>query len=419
MPNREGSYVNAHRMWLRLEELAKLGRTPDGGVTRLALSTEDRAAAEMVGNWLEPLGFAHTLDSAGNHFWQYPADSDEPAVMVGSHLDSVPNGGRFDGAAGVVAAAEVAQVLVENGKVPKRPLVVVAFANEEGVRFPGGLMGSQALAGVFEDDSLLRTTDSNGTSLRDALTAFGVKHPSLTAAARPAGSTAAYFELHIEQGSVLEEAGHTTGFVSGITGLYQARVRFGGRSGHAGATPMAGRRDPILGAAHVMQQTESIALASEGSVRGTVGWVEVRPGAENVIPDSVQLSIDLRSLDEVALLSAVASVKAEMRAVSEARGLSCEVATEQYTAPVLLDHELRSHLERVALDSGVLHSTLASGGGHDAMIMQSICPTAMVFVRSKNGLSHCPEEYSSPEDLAAGTELLLRGVAKATHVQLG
>jgi allantoate deiminase len=168
-----------------------------------------------------------------------------------------------------------------------------------------------------------------------------------------------------------------------------------------------------------MQQTESIALASEGSVRGTVGWVEAWPGAENVIPDSVQLSIDLRSLDEEALMSAVARVKAEMRAVSQSRGLTFEVMTEHYTAPVMLDYELLSHLERVASDLGLLHSTLASGGGHDAMIMQSVCPTAMVFVRSKDGLSHCPEEYSSPEDLAAGTELLLRGVAKATRVQLG
>src|SRR5690554_3089087 len=188
--------VQQDRIWQRLEILSGFGATADGGVTRLALSSEDRAAAEEVGRWLEPLGFLHTLDSAGNHFWRYDNGLDGPAVLVGSHLDSVPNGGRFDGAAGVVAAAEVAQALVQSGVELRRPVEVVAFANEEGVRYPGGLMGSQALAGRFTDDSLLDELDSGGVSLRSALADFGVAQPSLTAAARPAGSVATYFELH-------------------------------------------------------------------------------------------------------------------------------------------------------------------------------------------------------------------------------
>lgn len=405
--------VQQERIWQRLETLSGFGATPGGGVTRLALSMEDRAAAEEVGRWLEPHGFSHRLDSAGNHFWRYDNGLTGPAVLVGSHLDSVPNGGRFDGAAGVVAAAEVAQVLVQSGTRVRRPLEVIAFANEEGVRYPGGLMGSQALAGKFADDSLLDIQDPGGVSLRSALADFGVPSPSLLAARRDPESLAAYFELHVEQGGVLEEAGAPVGLVSGITGLYQARLELTGRSGHAGATPMQGRRDPMLGFAQVARMVEAVARASAGAVRGTVGWVSASPGAENVIPASVRFSIDVRSVDGASLDGALQEVYTELKRVCAERDLSFKVLTEQHTEPVILDPGLRSRLETMAQRIGVEHPTLPSGGGHDAMIMQSVCPTAMVFVRSRQGLSHCPEEYSSAEDLAVGAELLLMGVAQA------
>lgn len=409
--------MDQDRIWRRLQALARHGGTGDGGVTRLALGRVDRAAADEVGKWLAPLGFAHTMDSAGNNFWRYPRGSRGPAVLVGSHLDSVPSGGRFDGAAGVVAAAEVAQVLVQSGRRLQLPIEVVAFANEEGVRFPGGLMGSQAAAGLFQDDLLLDVIDAEGVSLRSALFDYGVPLPSLTGARRDADSVAAYFELHVEQGGVLEAADVPVGLVSGITGLYQARIEFTGRSGHAGATPMQGRRDPLAGAARVVQKVEQVARSSGGEVRGTVGWIRVHPGAENVIPDSVGFSIDVRSVDAAALQEALQAVYAEVRAVCAERDLQWRVTAEQHTQPVILDAGLRAGLQELATAHGIQHRTLPSGGGHDAMIMQGVWPTAMVFVRSRDGLSHHPEEFSSPEDLAAGAQLLLMGVGRAVGVE--
>ena len=411
--------VDEARLWQRIESLARFGATPAGGVTRLALSEEDRAAANEVGRWLEPLGFEHRPDSAGNHFWRYSNGSREPAVLLGSHLDSVPNGGRFDGTAGVVAAAEVAQVLAESGQELRRPIEVVSFANEEGVRFAGGLMGSQAVAGRFGDEALLDVTDREGVSLREALTSAGVSNPSLLAARRAPETVHAYYELHIEQGGVLEQAHVAVGLVSGITGLVQARIELTGRSGHAGATPMEGRRDPMAGAAQVVQRVEEIARASSGSVRGTVGWLQASPGADNVIPDSVTFSVDLRSVDGEALEEAVQTLFAAVDAISKERALGWRVLARQHTQPVNLDEGLRAEMERSARASGRDVLTLPSGGGHDAMIMQSTWPTAMVFVRSQDGLSHCPEEYSSPADLAAGAQVMLMAVAQAVGVDLG
>lgn len=269
-------------------------------------------------------------------------------MLMGSHVDSVPNGGRFDGAAGVVAAAEVAQVLVQSGVELCRQVEVFAFANEESVRYAGGLMGRQALAGKFVDDSLLDSCDSAGVSLRSALADFGVAEPSLVAARRDAASVAAYFDLHVEQGGVLEEAGAPVGLVSGITGLYQARLELRGRSGHAGAKPMQGRRDPMMGFAQVAQKVEAVARASAGAVRGTVGWVSASPGAENVIPDSVRFSIDVRSVDGGALNEALQEVFSELKRVCGERDLSYEVLSEQHTEPEILDPSLRSQLEAMA-----------------------------------------------------------------------
>ncbi|MFA7460929.1 MAG: Zn-dependent hydrolase [Trueperaceae bacterium] len=418
MPSTSSPLVDEARLWQRIESLARFGATPAGGVTRLALSAEDRAAASEVGRWLEPLGFAHRLDSAGNHFWRYSNGSQEAAVLVGSHLDSVPSGGRFDGAAGVVAAAEVAQVLVTSGHELRRPIEVVSFANEEGVRFPGGLTGSQAVAGRFTNDDLLDATDGEGLSLREALAAFGVANPSLLAARRAPESVHAYFELHVEQGGVLEQAGAAVGLVSGITGLLQARFELTGRAGHAGATPMEGRRDPMAGAAQVVRRVEELARSSAGLVRGTVGWLRASPGADNVIPDRVTFSVDLRSVDSGALAAAAQALWDAVEATSSERDLAWRVISQQHTQPVKLSEALLTELQIVAVASGQEHLTLPSGAGHDAMIMQSAWPTAMVFVRSRDGLSHCPEEYSAPADLAAGARLLLAGVARAVGVDL-
>ena len=418
MPSTSRPSVDEARLWQRIESLARFGATPNGGVTRLALSAEDRAASNEVGRWLQPLGFEHRLDSAGSHFWRYSSGSQEAAVLVGSHLDSVPNGGRFDGAAGVVAAAEVAQVLVTSGRALRRPIEVVSFANEEGVRFPGGLTGSQAVTGRFTNDDLLVVTDREGTSLREALTAFGVSNPSLLAARRAPETVHAYYELHIEQGGVLEQAGVAVGLVSGITGLLQARFELTGRAGHAGATPMEGRRDPMAGAAQVVRRVEEIARSSAGLVRGTVGWLQATPGADNVIPDRVTFSVDLRSVDSGALEAAAQALWDAVEATSSQRALTWRVISQQHTQPVKLNEELLAELQRAAVDSGQEVLRLPSGAGHDAMIMQSTWPTAMVFVRSQDGLSHCPEEFSTPADLAAGAQLLLAGVARAVGVEL-
>lgn len=413
----EPRLVSKTRLQERVLELGEYGATPSGGVTRLAFSDADRAAVNQVSEWLKPTGYRPHLDSAGNTTWRAPGASGE-SVLVGSHLDSVPEGGRFDGAAGVIAAVEVVQVLHDLKINPPTPIEIVAFAGEEGSRFDGGLMGSMAATGKL-DDSLLASRDANGVSLETAMRSFGVKRPSLASAKWERGTHTAYFELHVEQASALEAAQLPVGIVTGIAAINQLTIRIEGTAGHAGATPMEHRRDPLVAAAHMVQFVERLALSSGGRVRATVGELRVTPGASNVIPGSATFTVDLRSLEADELKEAARAVTRELAAVCRERGLTHGAARTLTTTPVMLEDRLVSSLAELAEREGIPHMRMPSGAAHDAMLMQEHCGAAMVFVRSEGGHSHCKEEHTEALDLAAGTELLLLAVADAAGVSRG
>lgn len=406
--------IDASRVYGRIQEIARYGSTEEGGVTRLAFSSAERRARERIVGWMRDLGLAIRYDSAGNVFGRRGGQRDLPAVLLGSHIDSVPSGGAFDGVAGVIAALEVLQYLSESSITTSAPVEIVVFANEEGSRFRGGLMGSQAFTGLLDDGLLDEIADRDGTTLRAAMQECGISEPSLERAAVADGEYAAFFELHIEQSVALEAADCAVGVVTGIAGPHQMWAEIRGRSGHAGATPMTLRRDPMVAAAIVIQEVET-SVAQSASTRATVGDVRVVPGAHNVIADTVGFSIDIRGVDLAEREAVFERIRSKLESVCASRKLSFSLRETQRTDPVELDPSLTQELLTIGDEIGVRTVAVFSGAAHDAMVVSRRIPTGMVFVRSAHGHSHCPEEYSSPEDLAAATEVLLHAVVRRAN----
>ncbi|MGI5839383.1 MAG: M20 family metallo-hydrolase [bacterium] len=406
--------INPERFLSRLEELSRIGRAESGGVTRLAFTPEDRAANDLVRKWMKEAGLAVRMDPAGNTFGRLDGTEGGAVVLTGSHLDTVREGGRYDGAAGVIAALETLTVLSENSVRPRRPVEMAVFRGEEGSRFPGGLMGSLTLTGKLPDDYPDRVRDGAGVSLAEAMTAFGA-NPAEFAAARYGEPIKAFLELHIEQAGVLEDAGRPVGIVTGIAGPHMLRLTLRGRSGHAGAMPMTGRRDPIVAAGQIIQAVEKTALAAGPTTRGTVGYIKAYPGGTNVIASEVEMTMDYRDIDVTARQKAVTAIKAEIAAVCRKRGIDYSLKTTTDVLPTPVDGEILARLRKCARREGIDALELPSGAGHDAMVMASVGPMGMIFIRSRDGLSHCSEEYSSPEDLVLGTQLLLAAVTELTN----
>ncbi|HEX2740480.1 MAG TPA: Zn-dependent hydrolase, partial [Rubrobacter sp.] len=289
--------VDGERLWRRISELGEIGRHESGGVTRLSLTDEERAAKDMVADYMEEAGLSVREDAAGNLFGRREGrDPDAPAVIVGSHVDSVYEGGNFDGPLGVLSGIEIVQTMEERGIETEHPVEVVAFTDEEGARFSFGMIGSRALAGSLSTEDLSHE-DENGVTIADAMRDYGLDPERVLDAARPAGSVAAYVELHIEQGRVLENEGLPVGVVTGIAAPVWRKFVFTGETGHAGTTPMGHRSDALAAAAEVMAVIEAEASATGSSV-GTVGQLGVEPGGINIIPGRVELSLDLRDIDE-------------------------------------------------------------------------------------------------------------------------
>lgn len=409
--------VNSQRIWNRIEDLGQIGLAPEGGVTRLAFSKEDRRATDKMIEWMKEVGLEVRTDAIGNLFARRKGRTDGPPVLVGSHLDSVPNGGKFDGAAGVIAALEVVQVLEEERVETELPIEVVSFVNEEGSRYAGGLMGSMAVAGLLAEN-ITQIKDKQGITLGEALKAYGAQPEKLAEAKRNQGDFTAYFELHIEQATLLEQNNLACGIVTGIAGPHQLTVRIKGRSGHAGATPMNMRKDPMVVAGMIIQEVERSAMETGETTRGTVGYIRAYPGAVNVIPEQVEFSLDYRDIDLEQRERAVERIKRYIHQLCHQRGLTYEIETDLDTPPTLMDEHLIRILEASAGEQRIPVMKLPSGAAHDAMIMQRLCPSAMIFVRSQDGLSHCPEEFTSQEDLEQGAQLLLHAVLKTANKEL-
>jgi len=399
--------LDGDRLLRRLDELAHIGGVPGGGVTRLAYSPADVAARDLVASWMRQAGLEVIVDPACNLIGRSaPFDASQPAVVLGSHLDTVEAGGHLDGAYGVVAAIEVAAGLVAARSCETVPLVVVAFANEEGARGSLPFDGSRAVVGR---PNPLDSTDRDGRTLAERISAAGGNPHALTEAAWPVGSVRSYLELHIEQGPVLEHQNVPIGVVAAITGRRNLDLTVHGAANHAGTTPMGLRRDALVAAAQIVLAVESV--AAEQIIRvATTGALEVRPGVRNVVPGRVDLQADLRDVDDARLDAAVVRLRADIATIAA----SCEVeviCSEQAAVPAApTDAALCDLIEAAAAAGGSASMRLPSGAGHDAQTMATVSPIGMIFVPSRDGISHSPLEHSSPTHLLAGADVLDRTV---------
>jgi len=397
--------VDGGRLWERLHELAEIGRLEEGGVARLSFTPEERAAKDLVRSYMREAGLAVREDAAGNLFGRREGRNPEaPAVLMGSHVDSVINGGDFDGPLGVLGGIEVLQAMNEEGVETGRPVEVVAFTDEEGARFSLGMIGSRALTGTLSGEDL-RHEDRDGVSIEEAMRGAGLDPEKIGEAKRPPESLAAYLELHIEQGRVLEGEDLPVGVVTGIAGPVWLRLSFTGEAGHAGTTPMGARRDALAAAAEVVGIVEEEASAT-GSTVGTVGQVSASPGGINIIPGQAHISLDLRDIDERVRDGVEGRIRERAKEVCEGRGVGLEYEELQRLPPAPCAEEVRDAVAAACEGEGIRPFALPSGAGHDGMHVAGLCPMGMIFVRSRDGISHNPKEWSSPEDCEAGCKVL-------------
>ena len=398
--------IDGDRLWRRLSDLADIGKQEEGGVTRLSFTDEERAAKDRVASYMEEVGLSVREDAAGNLIGRREGrNPDAPAVLVGSHVDSVYNGGNFDGPLGVLAGIEVLQTMEERGVETEHPVEVVAFTDEEGARFSFGMIGSRALGGRLTPEDVTEHEDNDGVSIAGAMRAYGLDPERVGDAARPEGSIKAYVELHIEQGRVLENEDLPAGVVTGIAGPAWLRFSIEGETGHAGATPMGLRRDALAAAAEIMGLIEAEASRTGTSV-GTVGQLSLDPGGINIIPGRVEFSLDLRDIDEGVRDSVEHRILDGAEEICRRRGVALEVETLQRLAPAPCSELVREAIGRACERLGIRPHALPSGAGHDGMQLTRLCPMGMIFVRSRDGVSHSPDEWSSKEDCAAGADVL-------------
>ena len=407
--------IDGERLVARLTELSAIGRDPAGGVSRLAFSADDVAARDLVASWMEQAGLAVELDAATNLIGRRPGRRcDLPAIATGSHLDSVRQGGHLDGPLGVVAAVEVAAAC----QGLEHPLTVVAFANEEGTVAPPGFTGSRSIVGTPPD--MAEVVDADGRTLGDAVAGAGGRPNQLGSCAWAPGSVAAFVELHIEQGPVLEAAGAKLGVVDSITGRVVLDIEITGTAGHAGALPMAMRHDALAAGAEIILAVERLA---SGVRVATAGAVNCTPNLHNVVPGRVVLGIDIRDGDDACIRHSLQVLSCEVATIASRRGVEIVVREGLFTAATPTDPVVKAVLAAAAAGRAARaglagHADaidwvleLPSGAAHDAQIMSAIAPVAMLFVPSRRGLSHTPEEWTSPEELILGAACLADAVA--------
>ncbi|GGG16559.1 Zn-dependent hydrolase [Paenibacillus abyssi] len=407
--------VNSDRLWKRIFELAEVGKQKSGGITRLSFTEEDKAAKTLVASYMKEAGLTVREDAIGNLIGRKEGKTpDAPLIVLGSHIDTVPNGGSFDGALGVLSGIEVLHTLHEQGVETDSPIEVIAFTDEEGTRFQFGMIGSRAFAGILADEQVEGAVDSNGTSLAQAMRESGFNPQAIADAARKPGSIKAYLEVHIEQGKVLENRGLPVGIVSGIAGPLWMKWVITGEAGHAGATPMGLRKDPLAAAARLMSYFEEEASKYPNAV-ATVGTISVKPGGVNVIPGQVEFTLDLRDIDEEARDEVESRLIDFANKVCEERGVDFHLETLQRVPPVPCSEPLQQVIRQAVRQEGLEDFCLPSGAGHDGMQFKELCPVGMIFVRSKDGVSHNPAEWSSKEDCGQAADVLYRVVSELSR----
>ena len=391
-----------------MARFAAIGATPEGGVTRLAASSEDGAARDLLCRWLRDQGFTVRIDAVGNLFGclDLGAGREDGALYSGSHIDSQPNGGRFDGTYGVLAACcaalAVRQSVLEGALVPRlRHLVVVAWTNEEGARFQPSLLGSSVFTGSLPAERALASSDGEGVTLGAALRDIGYLGEE-----RPPAEPDHYVELHVEQGAVLEQSGHQIGIVTHCWGARKFQARFQGKPDHTGPTPMAQRRDALRAAGLLIAEVSDLALASQGRLHGSVGRILVAPNSPNVVPESATLWVELRADDETELDRAQDAFHAALERIAATTGCRAEIEASSRRSVQAFDRP-GAAAARAALEPlGLKVMTMATIAGHDALALQARYPATLLFVPSVEGVSHSPREFTAERDLETGLTAL-------------
>lgn len=399
--------INSERLNNRIMELAKIGATPAGGVNRVAFTKEDIQGREFIIALMKKNGLAVTIDEAANITGTLKGGNPNlPPILFGSHIDSVPNGGKYDGPLGVLAAIECIEVLLENNITPNHPLQVVVFTNEE-----GGLTGSRGMTGQLDDNALSMLSQS-GKTVRQGVLDLGGNPDDLQKAARKKGEVKAYLEIHIEQGAVLDSQNLQVGVVEGIVGIKWWDILVEGKANHAGTTPMNLRRDALLAAAHLTVEINRLVRSIPGTQVATVGKISAKPGAYNVIPGSVSMSLEIRDLSEKKIQSIFKQIQNKSREIAQTTQTKISFKQVEDALPAPTDPGIRRFLSEAAGELGLSWLVMPSGAGHDAQVMAHITAIGMIFVPSAGGISHSPKEFSRQKDVANGVNVLLHTILK-------
>ncbi len=405
--------VNGERVNAHLRELAQFGKTPEGGTHRLAYSDADLQARQYAMRLMREAKLEVSIDAAGNIVGRRAgSDTALKPLMIGSHIDSVPAGGSYDGQVGSMGAIEVAETLAENNVRLRHPLEVVLFQNEE-----GGTIGSTALARELTEKDLSIVTNSKKT-IREGIKFIGGDPDKLTSAVRKKGDLAGYVELHIEQGGILHQEKINIGVVEGIVGVFWWDVTVEGFANHAGTTPMNQRRDALLAAAKYIDAVNRIVTSMPGRQVGTVGKIQAFPGAFNIVPGKVTTSLGLRDLDAAKVQMIFEKIQAEVRRIEAATGTKFDFKQVNASKPAPTDARFRRVIDDAARQLGLTTKLMPSGAGHDAQEIANLCPVGMIFVPSRDGISHSPREFSEPADITNGANVLLHTLLKLDAMNL-
>ncbi len=402
--------LSSKRLFNRLDELARIGTTPQGGVRRLALSDEDKCARDLVLKWMGDLDMEIQVDRIGNIIGIRPGAEDLAPVMTGSHIDTVINGGNLDGNLGVLAGLEIIETLNDASAETRRPVAVGVFTNEEGARFQPDMMGSLVYAGGMELDEALLATDNNGLALGQELSRIGYSGSIDPGSIVPH----AFIELHIEQGPILEQENITIGAVENLQGISWTEITISGQANHAGTTPMHLRNDAGYCAAAITTFVRDMAREIGSGQVATVGTIELKPNVINVVPGTARLTVDLRNADNSQLTHAESLLDDFLGQLSGSEGVNIDTTRLVRFDPVIFDNTIAERIESNAAMLNYSNRRMTSGAGHDAQMMSRLCPTAMIFIPSINGVSHNPAEATDESDVLAGANVLLHTLLDLT-----
>ncbi len=412
--------INQRRLMRDLNAIGRIGIGNRGGVTRLVFSIKELRSRQVLIHLLRQAGLKIHIDSIGNIFGRLEgSDAKAPAVLSGSHLDTVIHGGKYDGPVGVIGALEAIRTIKENRIDIRAPLEVVCFVGEESSRFGFSTLGSSLVAGEVHAKDLANAVDAQGTKLADVLASLGITRKNLRGLARDPKTLKAYFELHIEQGPILEAIGKRIGLVTSIAAPSRFRITFTGQADHSGTTPMEMRKDALVAAAKLIEFIETtcrkFTTMAKGRVVGTVGALKIEPGVINAVPGKTELLVDIRAITAPAKNRVAKMVKAEAQHIADQRNIGVEVLTIREEDPVPLDKRLLRVTKAICDEKKLVYEIMPSGAGHDAMQMAKITPAAMIFIPSQRGISHNPLEWTGPDDIALGTQLLMETMIRVAN----